>query len=201
MRLLLVRHGESLWNADRRLQGQADIALSDLGRTQASRAAPVISSFAPGRALTSDLSRARETAAILGFPDARLEPALREHSVGNWEGRIIPDIVAETPEAYEAWRAGTFTPSGGEPWADFTTRVTDVVRAEQTIGDCRNLLIVCHGGVIRALLHGLLGLSPNSVIPVAPASLTTLRFGGDGGSPRLELFNYRAGQIELDAPD
>lgn len=201
MRLLLVRHGQSVWNADRRLQGQADIALSDLGRAQAADLAPVIAGFAPCRAITSDLIRARETAATLGFADARPEPALREHSVGIWEGRVIPEIIAEAPDAYAGWRAGTFTPPGGENWGDFTARTMAVVRAEQNLGDCRNLLIVCHGGVIRALLHGLLGLAPTSVIPVAPASLTTLRLARDGSPPRLELFNYRPGQIELDAPD
>jgi glucosyl-3-phosphoglycerate phosphatase len=201
MRLLLVRHGQSEWNADSRLQGQADIALSELGRTQAADLAPVIAGFAPCRAITSDLIRARETAVALGFADARPEPALREHSVGIWEGRVIPEIIAEAPDDYARWRAGTFTPPGGENWGDFTTRTMAAVRAEQEAGDCRNLLVVCHGGVVRALLHGLLGLAPKSLIPAAPASLTTLRLSRSGGPSRLELFNYRPGQIELDAPD
>ncbi len=199
-RLLLVRHGQSVWNASRRLQGQADIALSELGRAQARGLAAVVARFAPGRAVTSDLERTRATAAELGFPDARPEPALREHGVGIWEGRAIAEIVADAPEDYAAWRAGTYTPEGGEPWAAFTARTTGVVEDERLRGECRNLLMVCHGGVIRALLHGLLGLAPASVIPVAPASLTTLRIAGDGAA-RLELFNYRPGEIELDAPD
>jgi probable phosphoglycerate mutase len=201
MRLLLVRHGQSEWNAGRRLQGQADIALSELGRAQARALAPVIASFAPGRAVTSDLRRARDTAAELGFAEARADPALREHHVGAWEGRHIPEIVAEDAAAYAGWRAGSHTPDGGEPWAAFTRRVTDAIRDEAARGPCDNLLVVCHGGVVRALLHGLLGLAPSSLIPVAPASLTTLRLVGDSRPPRLELFNYRPGPIELDAPD
>jgi probable phosphoglycerate mutase len=201
MRLLLVRHGQSEWNAARRLQGQADIALSDLGHAQAAALAPVIAGFAPGRAVTSDLRRARDTAAELGFPQARLEPTLREHDVGEWEGRHIPEIVAENAEAYAGWRAGSHTPVGGEPWARFTRRVTDAIRAEAKRGACENILVVCHGGVVRALLHGLLGLAPSSLIPVAPASLTTLRLVGAERPPRLELFNYRPGPMELDAPD
>lgn len=201
MRLLLVRHGQSEWNAARRLQGQADIALSDIGRAQAAALAPVIASFAPERAVTSDLRRAQDTAAELGFPQARLEPALREHDVGEWEGRHIPEIVAENAEAYAGWRAGSHTPEGGEPWARFTRRVTDAIRAEATRRPCENLLVVCHGGVVRALLHGLLGLAPSSLIPVAPASLTTVRLVGAERPPRLELFNYRPGPMELDAPD
>lgn len=201
MRLLLVRHGQSVWNADRRLQGQADIALSALGRRQATDLAPVIAGFAPCRAITSDLIRARDTAALLGFAAARPDPALREHSVGAWEGRAIPDIVAQSPADYAGWRAGTFTPPGGEAWGHFTARTTAAIRAEQAAGACRNLLVICHGGVIRALLHGLLGIAPTSVIPVAPASLTTLLFPQQGSAARLELFNYRPGQIDLDAPD
>ncbi|MFE3836142.1 histidine phosphatase family protein [Pseudogemmobacter sonorensis] len=201
MRLLLVRHGQSVWNADRRLQGQADIALSEAGRAQARALAPVIAAFAPERAVSSDLARARETAALLGHPRAVLLPELREHSVGLWEGRAIPSIMAETPGDYALWRGGRFTPEGGEPWESFTARVTSALRAEHARGDCRNLLVVCHGGVIRAVLHGLLGLAPTSLIPVAPASLTTLMLRAGDPSPRLELLNYRPGEIDLDAPD
>jgi probable phosphoglycerate mutase len=201
MRLLLVRHGQSEWNAGRRLQGQADISLSDLGRAQAAALAPVIAAFAPGRAVTSDLRRARDTAAVLGFPEARREPALREHHVGAWEGRHIPEIMAEDASAYAGWRAGSHTPDGGEPWSQFTRRVTEAIVAEAARGACDNLLVVCHGGVVRALLHGFLGLEPASLIPVAPASLTILRMAPDGRPTRLELFNYRPGPLDFDAPD
>lgn len=84
MRLLLVRHGQSEWNAGRVLQGQADVPLSDLGRAQAAALAPTIAALAPDRAVTSDLQRAAATAAILGYPDARPDPALREIDVGVW---------------------------------------------------------------------------------------------------------------------
>lgn len=75
MRLLLVRHGQSEWNATRRLQGQADIVLSDMGREPARRLAPLIAAIGPDRAITSDLVRAAETADLLGRGHAQPSPA------------------------------------------------------------------------------------------------------------------------------
>lgn len=111
-RLLLVRHGESEWNAARRLQGQADIGLSETGEAQAVSLAPTIAKLAPDRVITSDLRRARRTADLLGFPEAVKEPGLREVDVGAWTGREIETIIADEPDAYRAWRAGTFAPEG-----------------------------------------------------------------------------------------
>ena len=84
-RLLLVRHGESEWNKERRLQGQADIALSPHGRNQALQLRPVIASLAPDCVLTSDLRRARETAALLGYQEAEPCVPLREAAPGQQE--------------------------------------------------------------------------------------------------------------------
>jgi glucosyl-3-phosphoglycerate phosphatase len=196
MRLLLVRHGQSEWNASRRLQGQADIVLSDLGREQARRLAPVIAAIGPDRAIASDLARAAETAALLG--GAVYNPALREVNVGDWTGAEIATLLAEQPANYHGWRAGTYAPPGGELWVDFRTRVGTVITAEAA-RPCANLLVVCHGGVIRALVEHLLGLPPRYIIPVGPATLTAIRLTDTG--PRLELFNYRPDLPDFAAPD
>lgn len=201
MRVLLVRHGQSEWNAGRVLQGQADVPLSDLGRTQAESLAPVVNALAPGRAVTSDLVRASATAAILGHPGARPEPALREINVGIWQGRSIPDLVAEQAESYAGWRAGTYRPDGGEVWGTFVARVEGAIRSEVRSDCTGTLLIVCHGGVIRAALQAFLGLRPQNILPVAPASLTVLRLTDAGSDARLELYNYRPDTPELGAPD
>lgn len=198
MRLLLVRHGESEWNAARRLQGQADIALSERGREQARRLRPVIKGLEPDRCLSSDLRRAAETASLLGAEGASFTPELREIDVGCWTGQAIADIVAREPEAYAGWRAGTHAPEGGESWAAFRARAARAV--EEAAQGCRHLLVVCHGGVIRALLEHFLALTPARIIPVGPASLTALRLNGQG-TARLELFNFTPGQPELAAPD
>ncbi|MDE9451887.1 histidine phosphatase family protein [Aliiroseovarius sp. Z3] len=199
MRLLLVRHGQSEWNAERRLQGQADIGLSELGKAQANALRPVIEDIAPCRTIASDLKRVRETATRIGAEAPRFTRGLREIDVGDWSGRSIDELLSEDEAAYQGWRAGTIAPPGGEAWDDFAARVTGVVEAEQ-LRDCRNLLIVCHGGVIRALLQRFIGLQPAHIIPVAPASLTALRLG-NGRPARLELFNYLPDGLEFGAPD
>ncbi len=201
MRVLLVRHGQSEWNASHRLQGQADIGLSETGCAQADALRTTIDRIGPCRAITSDLARVRQTAARIGVSNADLVPALREIDVGDWTGRTIEDIVAEDESAFLSWRAGTGTPPGGEAWKDFADRVSAVIRREAT-DPCQNLLVVCHGGVIRAILQRFLGLQPASIIPVAPGSLTALRLGDSQGKPhRLELFNFRPDNLDFEAPD
>lgn len=199
-RLMIVRHGESEWNASRRLQGQADIALSDKGRQQALALRATVAALNPDATITSDLKRAVETAALLGIDDPLPDPALREIDVGDWTGRAIADIRAEDAQGYQGWRSGTFTPQGGESWAQFVARTSACVMAGLKSSD--RLLVVCHGGVIRALLEKLIGLPPSRIIPVGPASLTVLAERPAGSANmRLELFNYSPLGPILDAPD
>ncbi len=199
MRLLLVRHGQSEWNATRRLQGQADVGLSGLGEDQADALRQTIKTIGHCRAVSSDLKRVRETALRIGAQTPRFTESLREIDVGNWTGRAIDDIRTEDEAAYQGWRAGTSAPPGGESWMDFVARVTGVIEAERR-DPCENLLVVCHGGVIRAILQHYVGLDPARIIPVAPASLSALRLG-NGLSPRLELFNYLPNSLDFGAPD
>lgn len=202
MRLLLVRHGQSEWNAARRLQGQADVSLTDEGRRQADALRPAVRAIGPDRAIASDLKRVRETADRIGAADARLLPDLREIDVGDWTGRSIATVIEGDPETYKGWRAGTHAPPGGESWPDFVARVAGAIESQHAAGPEDTLLAVCHGGVIRALIQHLLGLSPARIIPVAPASLTVLQLDGAGDpGARLELFNYRPGNLDFDAPD
>lgn len=197
-RILLVRHGESEWNAVRRLQGQADIGLSVRGEEQARALAPMVATYKPDLVLTSDLTRAATTAALLGHPDAVREPLLREQNVGAWTGMEIAHLMYKAPEAYKGWRAGMFAPENGEIWANFRTRVgralTRAIEADE-----RTVLMVCHGGVIRAALDEALGLAPSRIIPVGPGSLTILAFPRD--EARLEVFNATTSAPILDAPD
>lgn len=201
MRLLLVRHGQSEWNASHRLQGQADISLSEHGRHQADTLRPVIETAKPCRAISSDLERVRETACRIGAQNPSFTERLREIDVGEWTGRAIEDIQASDPDGYLGWRAGTQTPPGGESWDMFADRVCAAITDEQA-NPCENLLVVCHGGVIRAILQRFLGLQPANIIPVGPASLTAMRLANGSGKPaRLELFNYRPDTLEFEAPD
>jgi probable phosphoglycerate mutase len=197
-RLVLVRHGESEWNAGRRLQGQADIGLSPRGEEQARALRPLVAGLQPVRVVASSLRRARDTATLLGFPDAALVDDLREIDVGEWTGAAIDDLAARADGAYRKWRAGLHTPPGGEAWEGFKARTAGGVRLILDSAE-GNVLVVSHGGVVRALLESLLALSPDRIVPVAPGSLTVLQCH----SPewRLEVFNYSPGGPTLDAPD
>ena len=195
-RLIFVRHGETDWNAARRLQGQADIPLSAEGLRQAEALRELVARFGPDGTVASDLRRTRETSAALGYPSPQLDPRLREADLGEWTTRSIDQLRAEEPETYAAWRAGDFTPPGAEGWDDLLARVAAVVDELREAGGCQ--LVVTHGGPIRAACLHLLGLHPRHVLPVAPASVTVIEVNS---RPRLGVYNLTARPLALDAPD
>src|SRR3954454_18111580 len=106
-RLVLVRHGQSTYNAQQRLQVQADPPLSEDGRAEARALAGALPAFA--QVVTSDLARASETAALLGYPDAQRDHRWREIALGEWQGRSLTEFEDETEYA---WRGGSLTPKG-----------------------------------------------------------------------------------------
>ncbi len=184
MRLFLVRHGETNWTAERKLQGQADIPLSAEGRRQAASLARLVQTFDIEIAVSSDLSRARETAEILGFMYPQLQPGWREADLGQWTGCHEAELKVLHGQDYRAWRDGRFTPPGGESWQGLCARVKSAL-AVTTSAD-KNILIVTHGGPIRAACSILLELHPWKIIPVSPASVTVI-VAND--RPRLYAFN------------
>jgi len=145
--LLLVRHGETDWNADGRLQGQTDRPLSDFGRRQARRLADELADEELEAIYSSDLSRARETAEIvaerLGLPVA-LDPDLREKDWGTWEG-----LTAVERDRVEF---------AGESTEEHQERILRALRriAERHPGDGR-VLVVTHGGSMRRVQTAALG--------------------------------------------
>jgi glucosyl-3-phosphoglycerate phosphatase len=166
-RLVLVRHGQSTWNADGLLQGQADPPLSAAGRAEAAALAPFLRGFPAERVRASDLRRARETAELAGHPDPGLDPRLREIDVGEWAGRPL----AELPRGAEvSWRAGSQVPPGGEPWEALARRVEAAL--DELLAAGGSWLVVAHGGVIRAAIAGLTGVAPTRIAGPANASVT-----------------------------
>ena len=157
--VLLARHGQTNDNLPPiRFQGFRDTPLNDTGRAQAHELAErVATDPEPIRALwTSDLSRARETAEIVGAKiglSPRLDRRLREANRGEWEGRLFIDVEREDPDRYAEWmRAGaSFRFPGGESLQDQLDRVS---AALEDIGRAGELpaLAVCHGGSIRVML-------------------------------------------------
>lgn len=158
--LFLARHGETDDNREPiRVQGFTDTPLNDTGRRQAAELAGRVTPMGFVSLWSSDLSRARETAEIVGHRtglSVRLDPRLREANRGEWEGRRFIDIEREEPERYAAWRTepATFRFPGGESLRDQLERVTASLADVRRNGE-QPSLVVCHGGSIRVALCAL----------------------------------------------
>ena len=155
-RVLAIRHGETDWNADSRIQGQIDIGLNDIGRWQADRMAQSLAGEAFDALYSSDLSRARATAeALAGVAGVAVRPdaGLRERGFGVFEGRSYREIEQELPEQAARWRRREpdFGAEGGETLAGFYDRaIASATRlAAQHPG--QSIVLVTHGGVLDCL--------------------------------------------------
>ncbi len=165
--LLLIRHGETAWNRERRMQGHIDIPLSDAGLRQAQALGQALASERPDAIYSSDLGRARTTAQPVAdahqMPVILLE-ALRERCYGAFEGLLYDEISQRYPEAFAAWRARELHarfPAGereAETQQEFHGRavkaVTDIVSAHPA----GKLVIVTHGGVLDCLYREATGM-------------------------------------------
>jgi broad specificity phosphatase PhoE len=165
--VILVRHGVTPWNREGLVQGWTDIPLSDAGRRQAGRVAEHLAGTAVARIITSDLSRARETAEIvarLHGLSPEIHPELREYHCGEWEGQPYLDIRANQREAFFAWFNDPEVPTpGGESMAQASRRATPVIdrvlRELAAAGESdRALLVIGHGGINRLIAAHLLGI-------------------------------------------
>jgi broad specificity phosphatase PhoE len=152
VRLLLVRHGESTWNAQSRWQGHADAPLSPFGERQAEDAAERVAEIATiATVWTSDLARARRTAEIiaarLGVDEVRAEPRLRERDVGSWSGLTRDEIE----ERWPGYLAARRSPPDFEGDDALLKRVRAGLAAAADGRERGDVLVVTHGGVIRTV--------------------------------------------------
>jgi broad specificity phosphatase PhoE len=165
--LVFIRHGETDWNRDGRLQGQVDIPINERGRRQAHRNGEVLAremaDIGSFDFVASPLSRTRETMEIaraamgLSREDYHLDDRLKEITFGDWEGFTIPEVEAKEPEAVAAraadkWR---FSPPGGESYMGLADRVIPWLLELD-----RPTVVVAHGGIGRVLRIRLLGDEP-----------------------------------------
>ena len=155
-RIIAVRHGETAWNLDTRIQGHLDIPLSAVGHRQAARLAAALSDEPLAAIYASDLTRARQTAQYLGQAQGVAvtpEPALRERGFGDFEGKTFSEIEALLPEQSLRWRRRDpdFAPAGGESLLTLRSRV--VAAAERLAAQHPGELIalIGHGGVMDVL--------------------------------------------------
>ena len=155
-RLLLLRHGQSEWNALGLWQGEADPPLTTHGEDQARAAGRWLIGHGFTGVVTSPQQRARRTAELIaevvGLPAPELEPDLRERAVGDWSGLSVPQIEERWPGWLDRWRAGELpSPPNGEVEAHFTERIMRAVNGLVDRPEDQTLLVVTHGGVIHAV--------------------------------------------------
>jgi probable phosphoglycerate mutase len=190
-RLVMLRHGQTEYNASSRMQGQLDTELSDLGRDQAAAAAEVLAKRQPLLIVSSDLRRALDTAVALGeragLP-VLVDTRLRETHLGDWQGLTHVEVDTAAPGARLAWRDDArWAPHGGESRVDVAARGCPLVAelvAEQADwgvdGPERPVVLVAHGGLIAALTAALLRLPVDNW----PA------LGGMGNASWVQLSGY-----------
>jgi probable phosphoglycerate mutase len=185
-RIVAVRHGETVWNAEMRMQGQLDTALSERGRRQAARAAEALADEGIEAIVSSDLVRALDTAkaiaGVVGLPVAT-DPGLRERSFGVFQGYTYAEIDTRWPVEAARWRRHdpAFAPDGGESLVDFYARAVAAVTAIAARARGRSILVVTHGGVLDCLYRAAsgLGLDPPRSWELGNAAINRLLFTGE----------------------
>lgn len=157
-RVIAVRHGETDWNRNGRMQGWAPVPLNETGREQAVAAGRWLSErYEFDRVLSSDLVRTRQTTELLlediDAPEPDFEPAWRERNLGVYQGLTYEDVESRFPEfglGEEAYRTTDATPEGGESLREVADRVTG--RFDKVLNDeAETTLVVTHGGPLRIL--------------------------------------------------
>ncbi|WVZ92479.1 hypothetical protein U9M48_038541 [Paspalum notatum var. saurae] len=182
--VVIVRHGETSWNASRIIQGHLDAELNDIGRQQAVAVAHRLSKEAkPVAIYSSDLKRAAETAQtiarICNLPNVVFDPALRERHIGDLQGMKLQDAATERPEAYKAFvshKRNQQIPGGGESLDQLSERCVSCLYKIVEKHKGERIILVSHGGTIRELyrhasptkpLHGKIHNTSVSVILVS----------------------------------
>jgi broad specificity phosphatase PhoE len=159
--ILLARHGETDWNAQRRWQGHADQPLNARGRTQARELAARLASVRLDAVYSSDLQRARDTADTVARSqdlEVRTTPDLREVDVGSWSGLTRAEAEAKYPDAYGRWLQGGEGWDDGETYEELRERVVRAIRQIAKQHEGERVLVVAHGGTIRAIHAAALGV-------------------------------------------
>lgn len=161
-RVIAVRHGETAWNVDTRIQGQLDIELNDTGLWQAGRVAKALVEEPIAAIYASDLARAWQTAqaiADLHQLEVTTDAGLRERAFGHFEGRTFADIDAVLPDQARLWRTRDpeFAPEGGESLLTFRERITRTADRIAARHPGELVVMVAHGGVMDVLYRAATG--------------------------------------------
>ena len=196
-RCYLVRHAQTAWNGENRIQGHSDIPLSPLGEQQAQHLARWFASRHVRGIFTSALQRSRQTAQAIAAGNGHgvspvVEPHLAEIHLGTWEGLTPVEVDARFANAYQQWRVrpSSVVIPGGEPLAAFRERVRQALaRVLEGAGE-GEYVVVSHGGVIAALLADLLSADYDLLmrrLRLDNAGVTAVEFGS--GLPHVLWVN------------
>ncbi|HEY1956269.1 MAG TPA: histidine phosphatase family protein [Polyangiaceae bacterium] len=194
--LHLARHGETDDNSNKVFQGQHGGGLNARGRAQADRLAVRVAPSIDA-VVSSDLQRARETAAIVAAAvkvEVVHDAGLREVDVGAWTGLSHDEVAVRFPEEWGAWRSGVDVPrGGGETYAALATRVRATLDRIAHEHRGRRVLVVSHGAALRSVTCSILGLPPQWSAQLAGmqnTALTTVVYDDDGESMVLTYNDF-----------
>jgi probable phosphoglycerate mutase len=193
--IVLIRHGETAWNAERRLQGHLDIALNAEGRRQAGAVAAALAGEQLDAVISSDLQRALHTAEAIaathGLP-VRTDPALRERCFGGFEGLLYADIEQRFPAEFAAWQARDIDapmPPGArsaETFRQFYQRAVAAILGWAEACPGQSIALVAHGGVLECAYRAATGLPLETPRSFAVLNAAINRFTVENGKLRLD---------------
>jgi len=201
IRLILIRHGQTAWNAQKRYQGQSDVPLDQTGLAQANALATHFAEDRPDAIYSSDLQRARNTAEVIASAaglQISMDVRLRESAFGSWEGMTYSEIQERWPEEYKAWQNDPLTwfPPGGETLEQVTGRLSSFMSDLHVNHTRQNhtqqkIMVVAHGGSLRALICHAMKLPSHTFwrMSLDSGSVSELRLYSD--TAVLTLFNDR----------
>jgi probable phosphoglycerate mutase len=174
-RVILLRHGRTEWNATGRFQGQLDAPLDVIGRAQAEAAAVAVAPMEPDAVVSSDLSRAKDTAEAVAAEcdlDVAIDSRLREIYLGSWEGLTRAEAKSQFAEEYARWQTGEDARrGGGETYAEVGARCVECIEEWMAnLGPRASLLVVSHGSAVRATIGTMIGMHPDTWWRLAPLS-------------------------------
>jgi probable phosphoglycerate mutase len=180
--IYLARHGETDWNTQGRWQGHTDVPLNAAGKAQAEALAGALAGVSLAGIVSSDLSRASETGRIVGralkVPFLYEDPDLRERAFGPFEGLTREECERLHPEAWSAWLEDRRVPPGGESPEALALRMGAALgRVAERVGqDGSTVLVVSHGGAMRAAITALAGKTPP---PIANGGVWRMTWEGE----------------------
>ncbi|MEW6234111.1 MAG: histidine phosphatase family protein [Candidatus Omnitrophota bacterium] len=189
-----VRHGETLFNREKRLQGWRDSSLSEQGKEQARIVAEAVSALSINRAIVSPLGRAQETAEIIRAKTGLAtenDPHLREVSFGDFEGHTLPELDVKFPGMWEARMADkwNYRPPGGEANKDAIARAAVVIRRIEEQKDGEALLVIAHFAINRIIFSLLADIEPDEIVRINVPHCAIYRAQKENGEWRLSYLD------------